>query len=225
MPQHPSPTALAGPAFDPASGEAPSALIVLLHGVGADGNDLIGLAPYLAAQLPEARFVSPDGPEPYDMAPFGRQWFSLRDRSAAALAQGAESARAAVDSFIESECARLGLAANRVALLGFSQGAMMALHAGLRRTEPLAAIAAFSGRLMGAEMLASEIRSRPPVLLVHGDADPVVTFEASVEAEQALAGVNIPVSLMIRPNLGHSLDAEGIQAAIDLFKVNLGLTG
>jgi len=225
VPQHPSPISLAGPALDPAGGKAPTALIVLLHGVGADGNDLIGLAPYLAAQLPEARFVSPDAPEPYDMAPFGRQWFSLRDRSAAALTQGAERARATLDSYIESERSRLGLGANRVALLGFSQGAMMALHAGLRRADPLAAIAAFSGRLMGAETLAAEIRSRPPVLLVHGDADPVVAVEASVEAERALAAVDIPVSLMIRPDLGHSIDAEGIQAAIDLFRANLGPTG
>src|SRR5215207_6468414 len=110
---------LDGPRLPPRSGGPARSLVVLLHGVGADGSDLIGLAPVLAAALPEAAFVAPDAPFPCDMAPFGRQWFSLQDRSPARLAAGVRAAAPAVRAFLESELARLSLPASALALAGF----------------------------------------------------------------------------------------------------------
>ena len=124
---------LSGPRWGPASKGAARQLVVLCHGVGADGHDLIDLAPRWAQALPDAVFVSPDGPAPYDMAPMGRQWFSLADRRPEVMQAGAQAAAPALLAFIDAELARLGLASDQVALAGFSQGAMMALYAGLRR--------------------------------------------------------------------------------------------
>ncbi|MBD0276215.1 MAG: phospholipase, partial [Acetobacteraceae bacterium] len=131
---------LDGPRLPPRSGGPARQLVVLLHGVGADGADLIGFAPFLAEALPDAAFVAPDAPQACDMAPFGRQWFSLLDRDPARLEAGARAVEPAVRAFLEAELSRLSLPASALALAGFSQGAMTALHAGLRMAEPPAAI-------------------------------------------------------------------------------------
>ena len=181
---------LSGPELPPRAGGPPRQLVVLLHGVGADGNDLIGLAPALAERLPHAAFVAPDAPEPCDMAPYGRQWFSLRDRRPAALLAGAAASAPRLDAFLDGALARHGLANHQLALLGFSQGTMMALFVAPRRAPSIAAVLGFSGALLGAGRLAAETRSRPPVLLVHGAADEVVPLEAlfaAVEGLQAAA--------------------------------------
>ncbi|HLS69663.1 MAG TPA: dienelactone hydrolase family protein [Kiloniellales bacterium] len=208
-----SPLQLDGPRQAPQSGGEPEQLIVFLHGVGADGNDLIGLAPVLAPLFPDAAFVSPDAPWPCDMAPMGRQWFSLQSRAPQDLYAGAEGARELLDAFLEAELARSGLDDSRLALFGFSQGCMMALHAAMRRPRPLAGVLGFSGHLVGPEKLASEIRSRPPVLLVHGDADEVVPFGALQVAEQALQAAEVPVEAHRRPGLGHGIDQGGLELA------------
>jgi len=161
---------LSGPVRKPASGGKPRQLVVLLHGVGADGHDLIGLAPYWAPALPDAEFVSPDAPFPCDMAPYGRQWFSLQDRSPSAILGGVRAAAPILDAFLDEALAARGLDASQLALIGFSQGTMMSLYVGPRRAEALAGIIGYSGALIGADTLAQDIRSRPPVLLVHGDA-------------------------------------------------------
>ena len=132
---------LDGPRWGPAEGTARQ-LVVLCHGLGADGHDLIDLAPLWAKALPHAAFVAPDAPDPYDMAPMGRQWFNLRDRDPQAMAPLADVAAPLLDRFIDAELDRLGLARDAVALMGFSQGAMMALHVGLHRTPPPVAILA-----------------------------------------------------------------------------------
>ncbi|MDF2097041.1 alpha/beta hydrolase [Aquibaculum arenosum] len=204
---------LTGPRHEPASGGKADSLVVFLHGLGADGNDLIGLAPVLAQLFPDTAFVSPDAPQPCDMAPMGRQWFSLQDRSPAAMLAGAETARTALDGFLNAEMERHGLAANRVALFGFSQGCMMALHTALRRPEPLAGVVGCSGHLIAPERLADDVTARPPVLLVHGEADEVVPFAAMGAAEQALRAAEVPVEAHARPGLGHGIDQPGLELA------------
>jgi len=183
---------------------------MLLHGVGADGNDLIGLAPYYQKVLPDALFIAPDAPFPYDMAPFGRQWFGLQDRSEPARLKGTQSSAPILDHFIDTTLANYGLSDDKLALVGFSQGTMMSLYVGLRREKPLAGIIAQSGILIGPELLADEIKSRPPVLLIHGDMDAVVPFQYMEKAQKALQENGVEVAAHARPGLGHNIDEEGI---------------
>ena len=201
---------LDGPRLPPAAGGAPDSLVVLLHGLGADGDDLIGLAPYWAKALPRTAFVSPHAPFPCDMAPMGRQWFSLQEREPHAIAAGVEAAAPVLQAFLDAELERHALTADRVALVGFSQGTMMALYVGLRRKGGVAAIVGYSGALVGAERLAAEAVARPPVLLVHGDADQIVPFGAMAAAEAALREAGIPVTTERRPGLPHSIDEVGL---------------
>jgi phospholipase/carboxylesterase len=201
---------LDGPRFGPASGATPEALIILLHGVGADGEDLLGLAPQLAQLLPGAVFVSPHAPFPCDMAPFGRQWFSLQDRSPVAIQSGVRAAAPILDAFIDAELARYELGDERLALLGFSQGTMMSLYVALRRARPCAGVLGYSGALVGPDDLAAEIKSRPPVLLIHGDADDIVPIQVLPAAVAALEACGVPVTSQRRPGLGHGIDQEGL---------------
>jgi phospholipase/carboxylesterase len=201
---------LDGPRWGPKQGRA-EALVVLCHGVGADGYDLIDLAPWWAAALPQAAFVAPHAPEPYDGAPMGRQWFPLWDRTPALLEAGAEAAAAQLGGFIDAELARLGLADDAYALMGFSQGAMTVLHAGPRRAVPPRAVLAFSGALLAPLRLA-ETPSRPAVLLAHGEADEVVPASQSRAAEQALRQAGFAVETQYSPLLGHGIDEAGLTA-------------
>jgi phospholipase/carboxylesterase len=204
-------TRLSGPAQPPASGGAPQLLVVLLHGVGADGEDLIGLAPYLARLLPHAAFVAPNAPWPCDMAPFGYQWFSLQDRTPAMIEAGVRATAPVLDAFLDEQLAASGLDESRLALLGFSQGTMMSLFVGLRRERAVAGIVGFSGALVAPEALAGEIRARPPVLLVHGDADEIVPFARLGAAEATLRENGVPVETLRRPGLGHGIDEDGLK--------------
>jgi phospholipase/carboxylesterase len=203
-------TPLSGPRRAPRAGGPARQLVVLLHGVGADGEDLIGLAPALAERLPHAAFVAPDGPEPCDMAPMGRQWFSLRDRRPEVLLAGVQASAPILESFLDAELAREALGPPQLALVGFSQGTMMALHVALRRAPALAAVLGYSGALVGPERLAAERRSQPPVFLVHGDADDVVPVQALFAAVEALQAAEIPVQWAVRRGLPHAIDPESI---------------
>ncbi len=181
-------------------------LVVLCHGVGADGHDLIDLAPTWSQALPDAAFVAPHAPEPYDQAPHGRQWFSLADRTTSALYAGAQRAAPALQAYIDAELARLGLGRDDVALMGFSQGAMMVLHAGLRRQPVPRGLLAFSGALLWTPELMQQCAGHPPVLLVHGEADPVVPFDRALASESALRQLGIPLQTLWRPGLEHAID-------------------
>jgi phospholipase/carboxylesterase len=203
--------ALSGPSSPPASGGRPSRLVILLHGLGADGNDLIGLAPYWARLLPTAEFLSPNAPFPCDMAPYGYQWFSVQDRSPAAVLAGVRAAAPFLDAFIDTGLAERGLDDGDLALVGFSQGTMMSLFVGLRRAKPAAGILGFSGRLLAPELLASELRSRPRTLLVHGTGDPLVPYESLAAAEAALTEAGVPVETLTCPGIGHSIDDNGLR--------------
>jgi phospholipase/carboxylesterase len=202
---------LSGPSRPPASGGKPRRLVILLHGLGADGNDLIGLAPYWARLLPEAEFLSPNAPFPCDMAPHGYQWFSSQDRSPQAVLGGVRAAAPILDAFIDEALEERGLGSSELALVGFSQGTMMSLFVGLRRAEPVAGIVGFSGRLLAPELLASELRSRPPILLVHGTEDPLVPYSSLEAAETTLKAAGVPVETVTSVGIGHSIDDQGLR--------------
>ncbi len=207
-----------GPEMAPASGGAPKKIVLLLHGLGADGDDLIGLAPHIAPALPDAVFVSPHAPFPCDMAPYGRQWFSLQERSPAAILAGVQTARPILDAFIEKLLARFGLADKDLALLGFSQGTMMSLYTAPRRAKPIAGVLGYSGALAGAELLAAEARAKPPVMLIHGDADEIVPVQASQAAKSALSAAGFDAELHVRPGLPHSLDEQGLILGVNFLR-------
>lgn len=212
---------LTGPSRAPASGGKATSLVVLLHGLGADGQDLIDLAQNLGPFLPDAAFVAPNAPAPCDMAPYGYQWFSLQDRSPSVMAAGADQAAPVLTAFIERELAARGLDARRLALVGFSQGTMMSLHIGPRLDPGPAAIVGFSGMLLGPDRLAAERRSTPPVLLIHGEADQVVPFQAMAAAVAGLAAAGIAADSLRRPGLGHGIDGPGLAAAAQFLAKHL----
>jgi len=200
---------LDGPRWGPASKATPKQLVVLCHGLGADGHDLIDLAPTWSHALPDALFVSVDAPFPHESG-FGRQWWSVEDRTPAVMEAGVRRAAGFLDAFIDAELARLGLPAEAYALMGFSQGAMTVLFTGLRRPAAPRAILAFSGALVAPESLTAELANRAPVLLVHGEADDVVPVHRSRDAEAALRAANVPVEAAYVPRLGHGIDDTGL---------------
>jgi phospholipase/carboxylesterase len=206
----PPASVLDGPRIEP-RGLRPRALVVLLHGYGADGGDLIALGEQWRAVLPDAAFVSPNAPEQIPGHWGGLQWFSLDLRNPAEYWRGAERARPLLDGFLDAELTRYGLGPDRLALVGFSQGCMMALHTGLRRAVPVAGIVGYSGRLVAPERLAEDIRARPPTLLVHGDDDEVVPVDALHTAREALAGAGVPLEWHVRPGPGHGIDGDGLR--------------
>lgn len=202
---------LDGPRMKPAGGGQPERLVILVHGYGADGQDLIGLAPHWARLLPDAAFAAPNGPEPCAGAPFGYQWFAIDRLAPAEMWAGVRHAASALDAFIDSELERHGLTGDRLALVGFSQGTMMSLHVGLRRRTVPAAIVGYSGMLPGAEFLKQELAGTPPVLLVHGDADEMIPVQRMHEAAVALGEAGVPVRWHISRGQGHGIAPDGLQ--------------
>jgi len=211
----------------PASGKAATSAVVFLHGYGSNGDDLIGLAPFFAQALPDTVFYSPNGPEPWEGgAGFGYQWFGLSNYDPAAMMRdpatltarfenygpGADRVAPIIQTFLDQVLAAHRLEANRLALIGFSQGTMMSLHVGLRREKQLAAILGFSGALLGGSRLAAAIKSKPPVMLIHGDADPVVPPQATVEAAKILSANGVACETGFVPDLQHGIDGSGAQA-------------
>ena len=205
------------------SGTARS-MVVFLHGYGADGADLLGLADPLAPHLPNTVFVAPDAPEPCAGNPFGRQWFPipwLDGSSEAAATEGLARAAEDLNAFLDAQLATEGLTPVQLALVGFSQGTMMALQVAPRRAEPVAALVGFSGRLLKPELLASEAMSKPPVLLLHGDADEMVPFRDMELAGDALVVAGFEVYGHVMKGTGHGIAPDGLSVALSFLKDRL----
>ena len=203
-------TRIDGPRLPPASGNAPKSLVVFLHGYGADGNDLIALGQQWADALPDTAFVSPHAPEACGMSPAGRQWFALTMRDPHEYARGVAAARPELDAFLDAEMQRCGVSDVRTALVGFSQGTMMALHAGLLRPRRLAGILGFSGLLADQAALKAGPVAPAPVLLIHGDQDEVIPVPALFAAAQGLSAADIPVEWHISRGVGHGIAPDGL---------------
>ena len=205
---------LSGPRVPAKSGQTKQ-LVVLLHGFGADGRDLIEIGKQWQKLLPDAAFVAPNAPQPCAGAPMGRQWFPLTMRDPDERWKGCVAARSGLDEFLDAELQAAGLDDSKLALVGFSQGAMMALHVGLRRKHAPGAIVGLSGTLVGPEHLA-EATARtpkgeaPPVLLVHGTQDDVIPVDAIFDATQQLADAGIPVQWHLSPGGGHGIDGGAL---------------
>src|SRR5499426_866316 len=186
-------------------------LVVFLHGYGADGNDLIDIGRAWQQFLPDAAFVSPHAPRPCGQNPTGREWFPLTFRDPDERWNGVNAAAPGLEAFLDAELKRRNLPPSALALVGFSQGTMMSLHVGLRRAVAPAAIVGYSGMLVlppnaQPQSVAGDIRSRPPILLVHGDRDDLIPVEALFHATQALAALEIPAEWHISPGIGHGID-------------------
>jgi phospholipase/carboxylesterase len=214
---------LQGPSHGPHAGGKPGHLVVLLHGYGADGNDLIGLAPVLAPLMPDVVFHAPDAPQACEGNPYGFQWFGISSLDPKLAAEGVRAAAPFVDRFLDDTMAKYGLDEGQTALVGFSQGTMMALHVGLRRAKPLAGIVGFSGMLAAPESLAAEIKSRPPVLLLHGDKDEMLPHGLTERAAQVLRQNGVQTGMHIAQGVGHGIDQTGLGYAarflLDAFKL------
>ncbi len=202
---------LDGPSAAPASGGPPKSLVIFLHGYGSNGADLIDLAPYWAQALPDTLFLSPDAPQPCDGVPYGRQWWPLTSLTPQARAAGVRVSAPALNAYIDAQLATHGLTEDKLALVGFSQGAMMALHVGPRRAKVLAGIIGFSGMLADPEALAAEAVTKPPVLLVHGDRDEVLPVTALHQVEASLKTLGFEVAAHVSLGLGHNLDEMGLR--------------
>ncbi len=218
---------LSGPSLEPRSGKA-RRLVVFLHGYGADGNDLIEIGRAWQPLLPDTAFMSPHAPEPCGQAPMGRQWFGLTFRDPDERWVGVNKAAPGLNAFLDAELQRRQLPPDALALVGFSQGTMMSLHAGLRRAVAPAAIVGYSGMFVlpgdgPAEQVAGDIVSRPPVLLIHGDHDDLIPVQALFHAASSLSTLGVPVEWHISQGIGHGIDPEGLRHGGEFLARRFGL--
>lgn len=213
-----------GASLKPRSGAAPKQIVLLLHGFGSSGADMISLAPHWQETLPDALFLAPHAPQRCVMG-VGYQWWGLSGLAPQALAAGATLAAPAIDAFIDRKLDQYGLSEANLALVGFSQGTMMALHVGLRRSRQVAAVVGYSGMLTSATDLAHRAFAKPRVLLVHGTADPVVPIAALHAAESELKRLGVEVQTHISHGLGHSVDPVGLRLGRDFVAAALSGKG
>jgi len=198
------------------SGMAKS-LVIFVHGYGADGADLLSLADVLGPHLPNTAFAAPDAAERLPGAPFGRQWFAIPrfdGSSHAQAAAGLERSAQDLSEFVDQRLAYEGLGPQAVALVGFSQGAMLSLHMAPRRADPIAAVIAISGQLLQPERLAAETRAKPPVLVMHGDRDEVVPFPEMAATCNALVGAGFDTYGHVMEGAGHTIAQDGLATAL-----------
>ena len=198
---------ISGPQQTAASGTTKQ-LVIILHGWGADGVNLIDIARPWGMAMPDAHFCAPNAPHVCEANPMGFQWFSLMDRSPAQMLAGVEDATKYVNEFIDSKLAETG--AEKLALVGFSQGTMTALHVGLRRDD-VECILGYSGALLASENIKEEVTHQPPICLIHGEDDDVVPFASMGHAADVLSACGVDTVTHARPNLPHSIDMEGVE--------------
>lgn len=208
-------TKLSGPMVAPLSGKAPNQAVILLHGYGSDGADLIGLAPSWQAILPDAVFISPNAPDMCRQLSFGFQWFepSFDTDRLARRQEGVASARPVLVEFLNDLWSQTGIAPKQTILAGFSQGAMMALHVGLSLPQKLMGIIAFSGAFLPPEGFGSTPMAKPPVCLVHGDRDEIVDPQHSADADEALKAAGFDVRYHVSAGVGHGIAPDGLAFA------------
>jgi phospholipase/carboxylesterase len=206
----------------PADGPA-TALVVLLHGYGADGNDLIDIGQAWRSHLPGVAFVSPHAPEPCGMSPAGRQWFALTMRDEHERWRGTSAAGPVLDRFLDAERDRLGIDDERIVLVGFSQGTMMALHAGLRRRRGPAAVIGYSGQLTGGPENLEGVPARPRITMIHGDRDEVLPIGLMFSSVTMLGAAGIPAVFHVCPGLGHGIDQRGLVLGLTAVGEALGI--
>lgn len=202
-------------------------VVVFLHGYGADGQDLLGLADVLAPNLPDTAFVAPDAPERSVANPAGYQWFGIPRMDGSSEAAAARSMQAAVadlNAYLDQVLASEGLTAARMIVLGFSQGTMMALHVVPRRTRPIAGIVGFSGRLLEPETLTAAVVSKPPVLLLHGDMDEMVPPESMPAAAGTLRSAGLDVVTHVMQGTGHGIAPDGLNLALAFIRDKLAIS-
>ncbi|MDF1770101.1 phospholipase [Maricaulis sp.] len=199
-----------GPRLAPRDGSTPKKLVIFLHGYGSNGQDLIGLGQHWARDLPHVQWVSPNAPDPVPGAPDGYQWFPISNLDPERIEAGAATAWPLVDAFIDQELTRYGLTESDLVLCGFSQGTMLSLATGLRRERPVAGIMGFSGALPGGGRLKEEMRSRPPIMLVHGDQDDVLPLGFMFDALENLAAAGHGAQWHISQGLPHSIGEDGL---------------
>lgn len=207
----------------PVSGKARS-MVVFLHGYGADGADLLGLADPLGPHLPDTVFYAPDAPEPCAGNPFGRQWFSIPRFDGSSEVDAAIAMNRSADdlnAFLDARLAEEGLKPEALMLVGFSQGAMMSLHIAPRRDTAIAGVVAISGKLMRPATLAMELKVRMPVLLIHGDQDPVVPFAEMQTAGNALVQNQFQTYAHVMKGTGHGIAPDGLQVALSFMAERL----
>jgi phospholipase/carboxylesterase len=212
---------ISGPIIEPSSGNSPKQMIIFVHGYGADGNDLIGLANYFQSTLPEAIFLSPHAPEACSMNPSGYQWFDLTSTDPAVLWSKILVAADHLNEFIDSKLLEYNIAEENLALIGFSQGTMMSLHVSLRRKNTMAAVLGFSGRLIGADLLKDDLISKPSIYLIHGDQDPMVPYQESLTAEKVLKEYSIDIKTHISEHTQHSIAEDGLRIGVDFLASKL----
>ncbi|MDD3288890.1 MAG: dienelactone hydrolase family protein [Alphaproteobacteria bacterium] len=200
--------------LNPLSGGKPDSVVIFLHGLGADGADLISLGSAWQGSLPNTIFLSPDAPFPCDMATFGYQWFSLQNQSMSAISEGVKMAAPILDAYIDEVLKSQGVTPSRLILVGFSQGTMMSLYVAPRRAVQLAGVLGYSGMLVCGEHLLSEKKTSPPVMLMHGTEDAVIPFSSMAYAEAGLKAAEIPVESRACPGLSHGIDETGVEEGL-----------
>lgn len=200
---------LEGPEILPAGGKA-ERLVVLVHGYGANGPDLIPLGKTWSAEMPSVAFVAPNAPDLVPQSAGGRQWFGFDAAGPDEMRAALKHAAGTLEAFIDAELARFSLTNAELALVGFSQGTMLALEIGLRRTPQIAALVGYSGSLPNGETLDDEMRAKPPILLVHGDADPMIPVKALLRSVLTLKEHGLMPKWEISHDLGHGIDDEGV---------------
>lgn len=210
----------------PAASGKTNSVVLFLHGYGADGADLLGLADPLGPHMRDTTFIAPDAPEKCAGNPFGYQWFPipwLDGSSEAEMVAGVVSAAEDIDAFIGQVLEQEGITPDRLIVFGFSQGTMMALHVVPRRAEAIAGLVAFSGRVLDPENFAEGILCRPPVLLVHGDQDEMVPPEHFREAGQTLEAAGFDVYGHVMEGTGHGIAPDGLSVALTFMAERLGI--
>ena len=212
---------LSGPSIKAKNQDNPKNLVILMHGIGADGNDLIGLASNWSHNMPDTEFLSPNAPFTCNMSGTGYQWFGFVDKDLVRIRAEVSQVALILNNFIDDQLKIRNLNDTNLALVGFSQGAMLALHVGLRRKKKCAGIVGYSGMLLDPDNLQNEVKSKPPIALVHGDIDPVITPLSLPKAETKLKNLEIPVETHMREGLGHGIDAEGVEIGKTFLHKNL----